>query len=268
MSNWHAQRNADTLRRLAGAVPDEVLVHAHGQRFVPALPRLAVESYWRAHPLRADRLARALAARSEAPPGWRWRIDGEGARASFRAPPSPYRQADHARGSGFCCICGQPVYRLGWHVDQKGAGILNTRAGWHACCVAAWKLWTAPNIHRRLISKLQNRRCAESGARLLRTAEVDHRIPLFRIWRDHRDMPWPDLLRFWGFPNLQVLNRPVHHAKSGAEAEMRSRRRETDPRSAEDRDSDAAGHPSARVDSPDWRFSGRGMPTMLNPAST
>jgi hypothetical protein len=27
------------------------------------LPRLAIDSYWRAHPIRADRLARALAAR-------------------------------------------------------------------------------------------------------------------------------------------------------------------------------------------------------------
>jgi len=25
--------------------------------------------------------------------------------------------AAYARGPGFCCLCGQPVYRLGWHID-------------------------------------------------------------------------------------------------------------------------------------------------------
>jgi hypothetical protein len=35
---------------------------------------LAMDAYWRAHPLRADRLARALAARSRAPEGWKWQI--------------------------------------------------------------------------------------------------------------------------------------------------------------------------------------------------
>ena len=37
--------------------------------------------------------------------------------ASFRSPPAPYREAAFARGPGFCCVCGQPVYRFGWHVD-------------------------------------------------------------------------------------------------------------------------------------------------------
>lgn len=218
--DW-SQRNTDALRRLArpgsNAVPEAVLHHAEGQRFVPPLPRLAVESYWRAHPLRADRLARALAARSGAPAGWTWRL-GEGMARSLRMPPAPFRDAEHAKSPGFCCICGQPVFRLGWHVDLWGDGSPNTRAAWHACCLTAWRLWTAPNQQRAAIGRLQKRRCAETGGRLLRTAEVDHRIPLFKVWRDHRGIAWPELLRFWGFPNLQLLNRPVHRAKTGAEA--------------------------------------------------
>ena len=57
------------------------------------MPRLAVDGYWRAHPLRADRLARALARRSGTPDGWTWRLK-EGRKselpASFRSPPAPY----------------------------------------------------------------------------------------------------------------------------------------------------------------------------------
>lgn len=206
--------------------PASVLLHATAQRFVPPLPRLAVEGYWRAHPLRADRLARALAARSGAPPDWTWRIGRgiEGTGPTFRTPPAPYREGAHARGPGLCYACGQPVFRFGWHTDLWDDGKPNRRSTWHACCVAAWKLWTAPNAHRVAIGRMQNRRCASTGGRLLRTAEVDHRVPLFKVWRDHRETPWPDLLGFWGFPNLQALNRPAHLSKTVAEAGERRRR--------------------------------------------
>src|SRR6266487_5470787 len=42
--------------------------------YIPPTPRRAVESYWRQHPIRADKLARALAALSGAPEGWVWQI--------------------------------------------------------------------------------------------------------------------------------------------------------------------------------------------------
>ncbi len=259
MSERHDRRNELALARLAAAaerLPCEVLQHARSKRYVPALPRLAVESYWRAHPLRADRLARALAARSGQPGGWRW-IPGNRVSPGFRQPPTPFREQLYARGPGHCCICGQPVFNLGWHTDFCNKGERNQRAAWHACCVTAWSLWTAPIRFRVLLAKVQRRRCAETGARLLKSAEIDHRTPLFQVWRDHRDMNWPDLLAFWGLPNLQLLSRQAHQAKSNAEAGSRARAASV-----------AAGYPSARVESPDWRFSGRGMPTTLNPAST
>src|SRR6516165_9447022 len=43
--------------------PPAVLTRALIRPFIPPTPRLAIDSYWRAHPLRADRLARGLAAR-------------------------------------------------------------------------------------------------------------------------------------------------------------------------------------------------------------
>ena len=229
MSEWRDRRNAEARRRLDAALPlvfpRPVLVHAFVRPLTPPLPRLAVESYWAAHPLRADRLARALAGRSAAPHAWTWRLSREmegGLPRSFRAPPAPFREAAFAPGPGHCCVCGQPVFRFGWHRDLWGDGRPNRRAGWHACCVAAWKFWTAPNRHGRLLARLQRRRCDDGGTRLLRGAEVDHRVPLHRVWRDHRDEPWPLLLRFWGRPNLRVVNRSAHASKSASEARSRA----------------------------------------------
>jgi hypothetical protein len=230
MSRWQdekAERNRQAVARLNRALPDifpsTVLSRALGRPFVPPTPRLAIDSYWRAHPLRADRLARALAGKSGAPEGWRWRLSGhrrDSLPATFRAPPAPYRERAFARGPGFCCVCGQPVYRFGWHVDLWGVGP-NKNAAWHCACVIAWQFWNAPSGEMRLLRRLQVWRCAHSGARLWKTAEVDHRVPLFRVWGEHRDTPWPKLLDYWGLPNLQVINRDVHVAKCADEARDR-----------------------------------------------
>jgi hypothetical protein len=68
--------------------PVAVLVHALSRPFLPATPRRTVDSYWRYHPVRADNLARALAALSGAPEGWEWRvgIQKSGPLVSFRVP--------------------------------------------------------------------------------------------------------------------------------------------------------------------------------------
>jgi len=77
-------------------------------------------------------------------------------------------------------------------------------ANWHCACVIAWQFWNAPSDYARLLRRLQARRCGQSGGRLWKSAEVDHRVPLFRVWSEHRETPWPDLLTYWGLPNLQV----------------------------------------------------------------
>jgi len=227
LADLRAEQNRRALARLEKALPDPfpaaALTHALARRWTPPTPRLAVDSYWRAHPLRADRLARAMAATSGTPDGWTWRLKSDGGAelpASFRAPPAPYREEKFSRGPGYCCVCGQPVYRLGWHVDLWDRGP-NKNAVWHTACVVAWQLWNAPSDHAKLLRKLQGRRCATSGARLWKTSEVDHRTPLFRVWREHRDLAWPQLLDFWGQPNLQVINRDAHVEKSAEEAATR-----------------------------------------------
>ncbi|RVU13853.1 hypothetical protein [Methylobacterium oryzihabitans] len=231
-SEWRETRNVAARVRLERALPAvfpaAVLAHALSRPLVPPTPRLAVESYWRHHLVRADRLARGLAARSGTPEGWTWRLGAlreDGLPLSFRMPPAPFREPAFARERGHCRICGQPVYRFGWHADLWGAGVPNRNAGWHAACVAAWKLWTAPAEQVKALKARQRHRCAESGKRLLRTAEVDHRTPLYRVWREHREAPWPVLLGYWGVPNLQVVNRTIHAAKCAEEAGERAQRR-------------------------------------------
>ena len=122
------------------------------------------------------------------------------------------------------------MYRLGWHVDLWSEGP-NRKAAWHAVCVTAWRIWNAPSDQVRVLKRAQRQRCAVTGKRLLRGAEIDHRVPLFQVWREHRDAAWPSLLRFWGLPNLQVINRDAHAAKCAEEAGYRREWRE--PQSAD-----------------------------------
>ena len=228
VSTWRAQRNekarARLMRNLPEVFPAAVLVHALSRPFLPATPRRAVDSYWRYHPVRADKLARALATLSCAPEGWVWQvgIQKSGPLVSFRAPPTPFREPAYTRGPGHCCVCRQPIFRFGWHRALWGDGRPNQNATWHSCCVAAWNLWIAPSDHVRHLKVLQKRRCLATGERLIKNAEVDHRIPLFKVWRDYRERPWPALLTFWGVPNLQVINRSAHVEKCAQEAGERS----------------------------------------------
>ena len=61
MSEWKARKaaiNAQALARLTRALPEifpaAALSRALARPFIPPTPRLAIDSYWRAHPLRAE----------------------------------------------------------------------------------------------------------------------------------------------------------------------------------------------------------------------
>jgi hypothetical protein len=82
-------------------------------------------------------------------------------------------------------------------------------------------IWTAPSDHARLCG-VASTALRPKRRTLWRNAEVDHRVPLFRVWNEHRETPWPKLLGFWGLPNLQVINRENHVAKCAGEAGDRS----------------------------------------------
>src|SRR6266516_7515699 len=102
--------------------------------------------------------------------------------------------------------------------------LIHKNANWHCACVIAWEFWNAPSNEAPLLRRLQARRCGQTGGRLWKDAEVDHRVPLFRVWRDCRNEGWPKLLSYWGLPNLQVINRDVHVTKCAIEALYRASR--------------------------------------------
>src|SRR3954468_12410819 len=101
-STWRAEKNAQAFARLRRALPERfpapVLVHSLARPLTPPTPRLAVDAYWRDHPIRADRLARALAARSGAPSSWAWRLGADAVRRDPAARPRPGNLA--ASGGG------------------------------------------------------------------------------------------------------------------------------------------------------------------------
>ena len=230
MSNWQvqkAERNRRSFARLARSLPaifpPVVLARALGRPFIPPTPRLAIESYWGAHPIRADRLARALAGRTGSPKGWTWRISDSpksGLSATFRMPPTPYREPAHSLGPGYLLRL-RPARLQAWMAQGSAERRSKQNAMWHCACVIAWRFWNTPNSEAGLLRRLQGRRCGQTGGRLWNDAEVDHRIALFLVWRDHRGKAWPKLLSYWGLPNLQVINREAHVAKCAVEARYR-----------------------------------------------
>ena len=104
MSSWQAEkeeRNTRSLarltQRLPAIFPPVVLARALGRPFIPPTPRLAIDSYWGAHPLRADHLARALARRTgsfESGPGALLTVREANYRAPSGRPPSHIESAD------------------------------------------------------------------------------------------------------------------------------------------------------------------------------
>ena len=197
--------------------------------------RLAVDLYWRRHVLRADILARALCRKTGAPPGWSWeqhrRDTEEQPRFSVileglvetgrdlnavghRVPPLPWKPIIERLGlQGRCVVCARSIWRYGSHKPHEVDLKVNARASWHACCITAYRLWTMPNDYRWQLGWTPYSDLVP---------EVDHTIPLYRVWRDHRGTPWPDLLGYWGAGNLSVLSVDAHKAKNAIEARERA----------------------------------------------
>ena len=138
-------------RALPEIFPAPVLTHALNRRWTPPMPRLAVDGYWRAHVVRADRLARALAARSGAPDGWTWRIGSQGPAGDVpRSRPRPIasRNSRAARASAASAdsrsiasagiaTCGTPDRTAGPHGTPPASprgGCGTRRATTTACC--------------------------------------------------------------------------------------------------------------------------------------
>ena len=166
MLDWQdlkAEKNGRSLVRLTRALPPVfprvVLARALARPFVPPTPRLAIESYWRAHPIRADRLAQALAARSQAPARLDLAARGPQGRPAFHVP---HATASAERSQDFAACA---VNRF---IDSAGTLTLGRRSQQE--CGVAQQFWNSPSTQIRLWRRLQSRRCAETGGRLWRNA--------------------------------------------------------------------------------------------------
>jgi hypothetical protein len=98
-------------------------------RMVPHARRS--KSYHRAHPIRADRLARALATRTGPPLSWTWRISDKrksGLPSTFRTPPAPYRERAYSLGPGGLSswVAHRPVGH--WTEQQIGMALCLRRS--------------------------------------------------------------------------------------------------------------------------------------------
>jgi hypothetical protein len=194
--------------------------------------RSTAHSCRRLHGLQSNRIGAPIHSALIASPGplrlaAERRAAGLGGSGTARAA-CPSRSARHPRPTAKAhthwaqdfAACGVKQFIASAGIDLWRTGP-NKNAVWHCACVVAWQFWNAPSSETRLLRRLQSRRCTLSGGRLWRNAEVDHRVPLFRVWSEHRDTPWPGLLDFWGLPNLQLINRDVHAAKCVIEARAR-----------------------------------------------
>ena len=120
-----AEGNRRSIARLTRSLPcifpSAVLSRALSRPFVPPTPRLAIDSYWGAHALRADRLARASPRGAECPPA-----GGGGSEIAARMACRPHSEC-HQRpianaytrrgqnsvvyaGNQFIASAGMPIY--------------------------------------------------------------------------------------------------------------------------------------------------------------
>ena len=230
MSKWQDEkekRNRQSVTRLTralpGIFPSNVLSRALNRPFVPPTPRLAINSYWRAHPIRADRLARRVRPAAERLTGGPGGL-AKTARADCRPPSErrPRRIAKtHTRRVPASAACaGNRCIAL---------------AGMSICGIAVptrMQIGTAPASLPGNSGMCRVTRPACCGvskhAAVAKPADDYGRPP--RLTTESRCFGYGantgmrhgrHLLDYWGLPNLRVINRDAHAAKCAAEARDR-----------------------------------------------
>ncbi len=138
---------------------------------------------------------------------------------AHRTPPLPFHAFKHL-GPGFCRVCGQPI---------PGKDGKASRLTWHPDCVTVYNAMTKPNDIAGLLILKQKGICTVTGEPIgpparpyVISADVDHKVPLFRVARDHATEPWFELLRFWLLGNLRAITHEAHLVKCRDEARERA----------------------------------------------
>ena len=155
--------------------PSGVLSRALNRPFVPPTPRLAIKSYWGAHPFRADRLARALAARSAAPSGWTWRLGTARAACPSRSArhPRPTAKA-HTHWARDFAACAVKQFIASAGTLTFGA-LVPTRMPSGTALASSRGSTGMRRVARPNSCAPESRRCTLSGGRLWRNAKVESR---------------------------------------------------------------------------------------------
>lgn len=193
-------------------------------------PSLRVQRYWYRHPFRAFYLMRALMRENPRPfsrewpemksngktiktPSGRWEFKISKERPQFRKPPQPYL--------GGCPMCGGVRYNLGWHSDWDGKG-KSKQGWWHQSCSSAYRLMTSPAEFSQVFYDRQGGFCALTNDPLSDSYDIDHIIPLYRVFRDFGHLEQDELIGFWGPGNLRAITKEAHKRKNAYEAAERS----------------------------------------------
>ena len=141
--------------------------------------------------------------------------------ATYRTPPAPYRERAYMQGPGFC--------------RRRGGDRCIASVGMSICAMVA--------PHERKLALRLCDRVAVSNApsgdtvgscggckrvAVARAADGCGRAPklitacrCFEFGANTGETPWPELLTYWGLPNLQVINSDIHAAKCATEARDR-----------------------------------------------
>lgn len=120
-------------------------------------------------------------------------------------------------------MCGGKRYKLGWHKDWDGSGE-SDKGWWHVSCGTAYSLMTTPNDFVDYFKKKQNGLCGISGEKFIagEKIDMDHTIPLYRVFRDYGHLPIEKIMQFWGPRNLRAVKNSQHKIKNKYEAKERS----------------------------------------------
>jgi hypothetical protein len=127
------------------------------------------------------------------------------------------------RSRSMCCVRPKSVpLRLAW----RPLGVRPAKPACRVafCCVVAWTVLDRSGAHRKLLSRLQAEDvpCRGRGCCGPRRWTTVSRCPGLA---EYRDRPWPELLHFWGLPNLQLVNSAMHDRKSVDETRTRAAHR-------------------------------------------
>ena len=150
-------RGSEAQKALPDIFPKPALVHAYKRALLPPTPRLAIDLYWRAHPLRADKSSRAHSPRAAA----RLR-NGRGiwmtTRTSARLLLPIVKRNSRSAAASVACADNPPIASAGMSISGRTTSRIATPRGTPAASSRGNSGPRRANICAAL-RKVQGRKC-------------------------------------------------------------------------------------------------------------